>query len=67
MEERILNLDSYGHEMCLNFKKKGSQHKTVVGWVITMTVYIVIFVYAGFLTMQVFTFDDDTLKNLKFP
>ena len=40
MEERILNLDSYGHDMCLNFKKKGGQHKTVAGWVITITVYI---------------------------
>ena len=67
MQQRILNLDSYGHDMSLNFKKKGSQHKTMIGGLITMSVYCVIFAYTVFLSIKVFTYDDDTLKNLKFP
>jgi len=63
----IRNIDGYGYEMSLNFNRKGNAHQTVFGGLITIVIYTVLIVYTVFLNIQVFTYDKDSLTNLKIP
>jgi len=67
MLQFIRNLDGYGHVMSLNYNKKGSSHSLIIGGILTMAIYTFFFGYTVFLTLELFSYQDDSISNLKVP
>lgn len=67
MKKFIYSYDSYGHDMSLNFNKRGHAHNTLIGGIINMMIPIILLIYTIFLSIEMFNHEKDTLNILKVP
>ena len=63
LKEKITDQDLYGHPIELNFNKKGTRHKTLVGGIFSFSVLFVyyLFVYTNLKKMVLFESDSVSL------
>ena len=67
MKKFIYSFDTYGHDMSLNFNKRGHAHNTLIGGCINIIIPIIILIYTVYLSIQVFGHEKDYLNTLKVP
>ena len=63
MQEFLKNRDLFGHPVQLNFNKKGSQHTTVVGGVVSIIVKVLMLTYVGVLMNRMIEYKDDQISS----
>ena len=62
IDEQLSNQDIFGHEINLQFRKKGNVHKTWIGGCFSLCVKIVIIGYISYLLIKMFTYGDDKIQ-----
>ena len=59
----IRNQDYFGHKIQLSFKKRGNEHKTVPGGIVSCVINIMMTVYIGILFKRMVRYEDDTINS----
>ena len=54
--ETLKSIDLFGHPIELNFNKKGSRHKTVVGGFVSVFVKMALLAYVLIIFLRMFSF-----------
>ena len=55
----ILSQDYFGHSVQLNFNKRGSEHATIGGGLVSLGVKIIMGVYIYILIKRMINYEDD--------
>ena len=63
MQEFLKNRDLFGHQVQLNFNKKGPQHTMVVGGVVSIIVKVLMLTYVGVLMNRMLEYKDDQISS----
>lgn len=58
-EDRIKEIDMFGHPIELNFNRSGSRHKTVIGGFFSIFIKGALLFFAVIIITRVFTYDDN--------
>ena len=64
LNNKIKEQDKFGHEIVLNFNKKGNYHNTLFGGLLSILVNIFILIYIWTLINKVVFFQDDSLLTV---
>ena len=59
LRHRIKNFDMYGHPIELNFDEEGTNHKTLIGGIVSMLIQIGLLTYIVIVFVRMFTFAED--------
>lgn len=63
LRDLITHLDYFGHSIQLNFKKKGPEHKTLAGGIMSCLVNIIMTIYIGLLLKRMILYEDDEITS----
>ena len=55
--------DYFGHKVQLNFNKKGSEHQTLIGGIVSIFINAMMIVYVTILLKRMFLFEDDDVST----
>jgi hypothetical protein len=63
MEKQVKSQDYFGHDVQLSFNKKGPQHQTLIGGVVSLFINMFMVVYVGILFKRMYLYEDDTIST----
>jgi hypothetical protein len=61
MKNYIKSMDSFGHEIALNFNRSGQTHKTLPGGIMSLIVYTLFTIFVGIKLKILFQLGDNDL------
>ena len=67
IKEKIRNQDSYGHQISLNFNRKGETNNTVFGGIVSIILKSILACIFVSKMIVMFNYDDTTIRNYKVP
>ena len=63
MQDFLKDQDLFGHPVELNFNKRGSQHNTVLGGIVSIVVKALMVAYVGLLFNRMLIYGDDSFNS----
>ena len=60
--EIIKNQDYFGHKIELKFKRKSSEHNTLMGGCVSVFINLLMMCYVAFLVKKLIRFEDDKIQ-----